>query len=52
MIPIELICRELQRLTDDYYKCENTEMKNLIHDDIKILSYTLFVSDLPEETEV
>ena len=49
MIPIELICRELKRLTDDYYKCDNSEIRKLIHNDMKLLSYALFVSDLPDE---
>jgi hypothetical protein len=51
MIPIELICRELKRLTDDYYKCDNPEIKKIIQNDMKLLSYALFVSDLPEKIE-
>ena len=49
MIPIELICHELKRLTDDYYKCEDAELKVEIHRDIKLLSSALFLSDLPDE---
>lgn len=52
MIPIGLICRELKRLTDDYYKCGSLEIKGLILSDIKLLSQALFVSDLPDEIEV
>lgn len=49
MIPIELICHELKRLMDDYYKCEDAELKVEIHSDIKLLSNALFLSDLPDE---
>lgn len=49
MIPIELICHELKRLVDDYYKCDNPTIREIIHADIKLLSYALFLSDLPDE---
>ncbi len=49
MIPIELICHELKRLMDDYYKCEDAELKVQIQSDIKLLSKALFLSDLPYE---
>ncbi|MEK4670341.1 MULTISPECIES: hypothetical protein [unclassified Niallia] len=48
MIQIELICHELKRLMDDYYKCEDPAIKQQIHHDIKLLSEGLFLSDLPE----
>lgn len=48
MIQIELICHELKRLVDDYYKCNNTEIKDQIHCDIMLLSEALFLSDLPD----
>ena len=48
-MPIELICHELKRLTNDYYKCENPDIKELIHRDLKLLSEALFLSDLPDE---
>lgn len=51
MIPIELICHELKRLTDDYYKCGKPDIKKLIYDDIKLLSHALFISDLPENSD-
>lgn len=28
MLRIELICHEIKRLMDDYYKCENTQLKS------------------------
>lgn len=49
MTSIYLICTELKRLTDDFYSCENPEIKELIYSDIKLLSEALFLSDLPEE---
>lgn len=49
MIPIELICRELKRLMDDYYSCDDSELKEQIHSDIKLLSKALYLSDLPDE---
>lgn len=49
MIPIELICHELKRLMDDYYKCNDAKLKEQIHCDIKLLSKALFLSDLPDE---
>lgn len=44
-MPIELVCLEMKRLTNDYYKCDNPEMRDLIYDDIKLLSKALFLSD-------
>jgi hypothetical protein len=49
MIPIELICHELKRLMDDYFKCEDSELQEQIHKDIKLLSKALFLSDLPDK---
>lgn len=49
MVPIELICHELKRLTDDYYKCKEPSIQEQIHSDIKLLSKALFLSDLPDE---
>lgn len=49
MIQIELIVRELKRLTDDYYKCDKPEIKELIYSDLELLSEVLFISDLPVE---
>lgn len=49
MISIELICHELKRLMDDYYKCEDAKLKVEIHSDIKLLSNALFLSDFPDE---
>lgn len=49
MIPIELICHELKRLVDDYYKCDNLAVREIIHSDIKLLSQALFLSDLPDD---
>jgi len=43
MIPIELICYELKRLTDDYYICNNQHTKSRIESDIKLLSKALFL---------
>ncbi|SFC86547.1 hypothetical protein SAMN05443252_107118 [Bacillus sp. OV322] len=43
MIRIELLCREIKRLTDDYYKCENTVIKEQIYQDVKLLSEGLFL---------
>ncbi|WP_419883122.1 hypothetical protein ACN6MY_05690 [Peribacillus sp. B-H-3] len=48
MIRIELLCREIKRLTDDYYKCENTVIKEQIYQDVKLLSEGLFLSELPD----
>jgi len=45
LVPIELICHELKRLVDDYYKCDNPLIKEQIHSDIKLLSKALFLSD-------
>lgn len=49
MIPIEFNCHELKRLTDDYYKCDSPEIKELINNHMKLLSEALFLSDLPDE---
>lgn len=49
MIPIKLICHELKRLTDDYYKNQNATLKEQIHSDSKRLSKALFLSDLSDE---
>jgi hypothetical protein len=49
MIQIELICHELKRLMDDYYNCEDPAIKQQIHQDIKLLSEGLFLSDLPDD---
>lgn len=49
MIQIELLCQELKRLMDDYYKCDDAVIKEQIHNDMKLLSEGLFLSDLPEE---
>ncbi|MDQ0344365.1 hypothetical protein J2S14_003208 [Lederbergia wuyishanensis] len=43
MIPIELICHELNRLTIDYYSCNDQHIKSLIESDIKLLSNALFL---------
>ncbi len=51
MIPIELICRELKRLRDDYKKCENTEIKKQINSDIELLSEALFLCDHPSKND-
>gem|GEM_PF-2025998 len=48
MFSIELICIELKRLTDDYYKCTDDVTREQIHLDIKLLSEALFLSDQPE----
>jgi hypothetical protein len=48
VIQIELICHELKRLLDDYYRCDNPEIKKSIDYDIKLLSKALCLSDLPE----
>ena len=45
---IELICHELKRLTDDFYKCDNPNIKRMIQSDIELLSKVLFISDIPE----
>jgi hypothetical protein len=49
MLRIELICHELKRLMDDYYKCESLELKEQILFDIKLLSKVLYLSDLPDD---
>jgi hypothetical protein len=49
MLPIELICHELKRLADDYYKCDNPVIKEQIYIDMELLSEALFFSDLPDE---
>lgn len=49
MIPIELICHELKRLMEDYYKCKDAKLKEQIYCDIKLLSKALYLSDLPDE---
>lgn len=48
MIQIELICHEIKRLTDDYYRCFIPEIKKDIYSDIKLLSKVLYLSDLPD----
>jgi hypothetical protein len=48
MIQIELICHELKRLVDDYYKYDSPVIKEQILCDIKLLSEVLFRSDLPD----
>ncbi|PAD27366.1 hypothetical protein CHH62_02170 [Niallia circulans] len=49
MLRIELICHEIKRLMDDYYKCQNAKLKKQIQSDIKLLSNVLYLSDLPDE---
>jgi hypothetical protein len=51
LIPTELICYELKRLVNDYYKCENKEIKGQIYSDILLLSEALFLCDQPEHEE-
>lgn len=48
IMQIELICHELKRLTDDFYKCDNPNIKRMIQSDIELLSKVLFISDIPE----
>lgn len=50
LIPTELICHELKRLVNDYYKCENKDIKGQIYSDILLLSEALFLCDQPEES--
>jgi hypothetical protein len=45
MLQIELICHELKRLVDDYYRCDIMILKQQIYSDIKLLSEALFLSD-------
>ena len=49
MLPIELICHELKRLANDYYKCDHPDIKEQIYVDMELLSEALFLSDLPDE---
>ncbi len=49
MDQIDLICRELKRLLDDYSQCENHEIKEQISIDINLLSTALFLSEQPDE---
>jgi len=49
LIPVDLICHELRRLTDDYYRCNDLMIKEQIYNDIQLLSEALFLSDQPEQ---
>lgn len=49
MVPTELICHELKRLKDDYYRCQDPAIKKAIFSDIKLLSDALFLIDQPKE---
>lgn len=49
MVPTQLICHELQRLQEDYYRCQDPAIKEAIFSDIKLLSNALFLIDQPVE---
>ncbi|MDX1700350.1 MAG: hypothetical protein R3250_07010 [Melioribacteraceae bacterium] len=42
---MELISIELTRLVDDYFKCDNFDVKKLILSDIQLLTEALVISD-------
>lgn len=44
LILLNLLFYELKRLLDDYYKCENAEIRELIHSDIKLLTDAFLLS--------
>ena len=46
-----LISIELTRLVDDYFKCDNFDVKKLILSDIKLLTEALVINDDQEFPE-
>lgn len=48
-LAINLIYHELTRLVDDYYKCDNYQIKELILNDINFLSEAILKEDEGEE---
>ena len=46
---MNLIYHELTRLVDDYYKCENSQIKELILNDINFLSEVILKENDGEE---
>jgi hypothetical protein len=44
---MNLLYHEMNRLINDYYKCDSHVIKELIYNDIKLLNNALFLSNLP-----
>lgn len=44
-LPMSLIIHELIRLEEDYYKCDNFLIKELILSDIRLLSKAVFLNN-------
>lgn len=51
-MPILLIYKELNRLVDDYYKCPESQIKEQIINDLKLLTDALLLMEQELDSDI